>query len=386
MRASKVFSLTVKFIASKVNYFFSLGYERYNQVDNNFLIPLFLLGKGAKYLIGFPLGIFLGSLAGLAVALFNCFRVKKDDFVDDMHEVVPPTEIDVMAEELEAITSPTKQQSLPALSKEQIIAQKKNDLIQHAVLEKKTKFNDKITTLLAFINDNIEKLKPNYEKHKDILSRKSKLESNLDIKKATANTAKKISHYKTSLVSTGLCACGKKGIGGSCRVCRAPFVFGQTQQTIPVYVPDEERRALARKECEYIEKQLQSIAEELVLTTGDYNKINFLWGIKSNLESKHQRVKTITDHSDLLSLLTSYKAILKQLEEHLRVENFKKGAFLPKSDYATLFCSAKYIRKLTSEENVFEGLPEEIVEKIALTTVSPQMPENEAKDYFRLNC
>ena len=83
MKASKAFYKTLKFIMNGVNTIFSFGVDR--PVTNYLLIPLFLLGKLAKYTLGFLLGIILGGLAAFAISIINLFKAEKKQKKRKLH-------------------------------------------------------------------------------------------------------------------------------------------------------------------------------------------------------------------------------------------------------------------------------------------------------------
>lgn len=418
MKSSRAaFYATFKFITEMTNKIFSLGCDRLNYCSSIWPIPFYLIGKLAKYVIGFPLGIVAGLFAGGIVGIVNLFKNKK---VNDIEKEVSPTShtatFNPVSHELKKegmrnlflsdvdITSnrPIFNTEFNEFKKEGIHnlllssgkdgvpvqdtnIKKKAKIYQSALNEKKVKLRNKIDLLGVLIEDKITLLNQRCKIHDEILTHCDQLQSQLNDEGLIAHSAQKFSHNQPYTEKKMSCPCGfvKSYI---CPHCKMPAISHETIKTTPIYVPDTAKRNLAKRNCVSIAKELASEKEKTLLTQAEYTKREDLIEIKEKLCQFISLVSNVQNENKLLELLTNYSIILSEVEKHMSEEkSFRKNDYLPKSDYAQSIIAAMMIRQTSRGNVLFQKIPEEVQELIALATTLPGFSQEEARNIFRLN-
>ena len=149
MKAEKAFTLTLKFSMEFTNFIVSFGYDKLSSFDNYLALPLFFLGKLARYVIGFPLGILAGILAAGFVAIANLVKSNKKKSII----ISVPLKLDALEFNLPELSLPTNSSLVS-----QVIKQSK--IREDAFEEKKSKLTNKINLLINRINEKIALLSP----------------------------------------------------------------------------------------------------------------------------------------------------------------------------------------------------------------------------------
>jgi hypothetical protein len=67
MKPSVAFYSSFEYVTELTSHIFSFGHRRYFTNDNFFIVGLFLLGQLAKFIIGFPIGLIVGTFAAALV-------------------------------------------------------------------------------------------------------------------------------------------------------------------------------------------------------------------------------------------------------------------------------------------------------------------------------
>ena len=165
-----------------------------------------------------------------------------------------------------------------------------------------------------------------------------------------------------------------------------PVINHETIKIKDIYIPDTAERDFAKRNCESLEKDLASEKDKKKWTQAYYTKREDLNEIKKTLCQFISLVSKVQNDNELLNLLTNYRNTLSLVEKHISEErSFRKSDYLPKSDYAQSIVAAMMIRQTSRGNVLFQKIPLEVQELIALATISPEFSEEEAGVVFRLN-
>lgn len=375
MKPFEAFYSTFEFITTGTNKLFSLGNDKY--VDNYLLIPFFLFGKLAKYIVGFPLGAFLGLLAATMIAALNMFTITNKQNSEDQYNDLTDNE---------SIAVPGEERSSLQEKQHEITEKKKfpKDIKQLALLNKKYHLEHKISLLIQLIEEKIALLNPNCEKHEEVLQRCNQLKSKLNYQQSIAEGAQKFSHNEFYTETKVSCPCGHSQGVYLCTRCRMPLHNSVIQKKTPVYIPDEISRKIAKLNCESIKHTLESESLKLTTHLADYEKRSTLNIIKSILNNFVLRLNNFKNESGLISIYADYRGVLNKLQAlFLSEDTFRMCDFIPKSDYSQLFVATKWIQQLRRQNLFFKSMPEELIEHITISVVSPDFSHKEARDLFR---
>lgn len=369
MKPSFAFYSTFDFVTGITNKIFSLGYDNLGYDDGYLPLPLFLLGKCAKYLIGWPLGILAGSLAAGIVAIANLFYKNNGPVNQDRPPVRQNEPRVQLAEEEEK--QPNTNFKLPVLSHEERMISEKKAMEQRVFSEKKDQFLHRITALIQFITNKINLLQPQYQLYEGIKKNCLQFKADLAYQSSVSEGARKISHYSTETKTVWRCLCGAT-IAPICPYCRAPVYPHKVQESIPVYVPDEDRRLQAKNLCIFLSAQWKSECEKLAPVPAEYTLHGTLSDINSRLNSLLSHIKQINeDQKRLTPLLEKYLSILNEIEPLFYLkELFRKADFLPKSNYVQYFLALNMMEESKRQQGVFTAMPKAILRYIAFFTVS----------------
>lgn len=355
MKRTKAFFNTLDFIMSTIDKIFSLGCSEIN--DNYLHIPLFILGKLAKLFIGLPIGIFLGGLAVIAASIINLVKIKKEN--------IEKIESDDNSFEEELV----QEEQISAVEEINTSATKFKQTI---FLNKKQELGQKINLAIQFLDQKISLLKPNYDSFKEIINLCSKLKSQLSYQSMRAEQANKFSHNKTESITKVSCPCGL-ATSNICNRCKMPIHRQEVKKLVPVYVSDKVERASAREKCILIQDELNCKTLDLKLYKDDYDKSQTLSSKKHLLLGITKNLDCAIAEEDLDFILAEYKKILAKLNEHF--STFIPSQFFPKCQYSQLFVASKIIRQHGNNNCFFQSLPDELTQKIIISTVPSDFAE-----------
>ncbi|MBA3536504.1 MAG: hypothetical protein H0T84_07840 [Tatlockia sp.] len=355
MRASRAFHLVSDFIIKLVNFIFSFGYPELNDSDGYLPIPLYLFGKLVTFTIGYPLGFIFGVLGAGIVAFINLFRNEK---VNDR-----------------PLRSKNDQSLVYSKSeKEQSLNMDAIELVNYN--KKKEQLTDKINKLEQVLETEIAFLNSFCTVHENHLKQYNDLNASLRSKTYLAENAKKFSHNEINTTLVPNCFLLKLGKMNTSKTTLTPV-----SQSIPVYVPDEAQRNLAKKECESLNKEIKEFGTVSPNKPIQFNKRESLRSIKDEVKNLHSFVKSVKDDIALSHGIKSYKKYLEQLEPPLFRDNqYKKINYLPICDYSELMFASLMVKQLTKGNEFFKKVPRELTEKIIFHAVSdPSFSEKDAE-------
>lgn len=364
MKPYKAFKRVLNLTASSSDYLFSFGYNYFDA--HPFLLgplslPFYLLGKSAKYLIGFPLGLLCGGIAFGLTAMVNYFnnagieKMRNDKtLIKPSHHVIKNT-----------LYQP------PTLNIAHVDLEAKADInIElEALQEKKKVLTEKINEVVALLRQKIHELSPvclPYEKardrYNDLLHKKHMISHILQIK-------------RSNVIHT-CCACGSKTFSAAssiCTMCHSGILFPSVTQVMK-----------SETEINLVEQKLQK----------EFNNTPPLppteFTVKASLAAKKQEftllmrgVNQAANESTLLGLLKQFRGILISVHQFFTPEeNFNSEHYLPKSNYAQCLSAMVMINKSAGENGLFATIPDELREKVIAHTVD-QSAEQDAKKVFR---
>lgn len=154
MKSSRAFYATFKFITEMTNKIFSLGYDRLNYCNRIWPIPLYLIGKLAKYVIGYPLGIVAGLFAAGIVGIVKIFKDQKAN--DDEKEVYSTSNSPTFNPKFNELKKEGMQNLFLSSEKDEFFLEQDNNLIGKTnELEEDFVVSKKETTHLSVLSDEL---------------------------------------------------------------------------------------------------------------------------------------------------------------------------------------------------------------------------------------
>ncbi len=386
MKPSVAFFSTIEWVTELTSNIFSIGHSRIFHNDSIFIVPLFLLGQFAKFVIGYPLGFIVGAFAAGIVALINLFNPERQPGTAVQNQIEPEV---VMAaapilEAETAILQPTiVVQEAPVPSDE--ITKRTETVNRKSFAEKKTKLLGCADSLAQCIDQKLTRIQAVVQPYEESQQRIGHLKRELQMQNTIALSAKKFSHTETMIARETVCPCGNKAgfILFQCGLCKGPVFQKEIHKKNPVYIADTAARQTAQQ-------QAQIIAAELSEETKKYSQPPAECAVKAQLSQLNDQLRRLlpatqseVSESHLLSLLSRYKKILSEAENCFSTEDqFHKADFIPKSDYAQHYVAVKMLQQATRQNGLFQSLPIELQENVALFTTSSAFSEGDARHVF----
>ncbi|MBA2651438.1 MAG: hypothetical protein H0U73_04115 [Tatlockia sp.] len=365
-----------------MNIIFSLGYPELKNSHGFLPISLFWLGQLATYTIGYPLGFIFGGLAACMVVFINLFRtekgnnrlsqsgqIEKDNF-QELNNSLPTDrshDLTTKAKTVQTLicSKSEKEQSLDMHAIELVNCNKRKDQL----IDKISKVGQVIETEIAFLNSSCTVYENQLKKYHD-------LNATLRSKTYLAENAKKFSHNQINTTLVPSCFLIKLGKINTYKTTLAPL-----SQSIPVYVPDEAQRNLAKKECESLNKEIKELGTVSHNKPIQFSKRESLGSISDDLKTLQSLVKYAKNEIALSHGIKGYKEYLKKLDSLLfKGTQYNKINYLPICDYSELMFASLMVNQLTKGNDFFKNLPRELNEKIIFHAVSdPSFSEKDAK-------
>lgn len=323
---------------------FSMGYDELRYSRDSFSYVLFSFGKLMSFVIGYPLGIIVGTLAAGVVWFLNLFKNEnRNSSVNHMDiEFCRPT-FNKAEKILSQVSLDFSQQSNEyielnapsACGKDEMRTESKAPHIERGFNEKKERLLTRIAQLMEFIDKKIESIVSSceYKKYELILNHYAHLQEQLRNEKSVAENATKFSHNNSHTEITANCLCGWKSTPGICPCCHSPTFIRQTTKINPVYIPDMEKRDNAKNNCESLSEMLLSIESEKSNPPDGYKNKKFLNSIIDKIRNLIGLIKTTTIELDLSPRMSAYKQMLHEVELFfIHDEDFIKDDYLPTSN------------------------------------------------------
>lgn len=320
MDAATAFHSTFYSITQATDYIFSLGFSKRSDVSSGLKLPIDYFSRLATYVIGYPIGFMIAGIVSGVVYLIDLFKSPvdlKDNFlIKNNNSIEKPLDSVALDDRSNENDSPANESEL---------------LNQHALNEKKGDFRNQIEKLNALIDSKITALNRVCKVHKDQLERCDQLKENLNSNELTALYAKKIAHYETRIDSKISCPCGR-GTTRICFYCRKELVRIKKLTSIPVYVPDLEKRELACKNRPVIAQELELETKKLSTTKAQYEKntqhIDMLKNVEPRLSDLNYLVEKAIHAYELSILAATYEQLVKEVEG---CDNFLKEDIIGKT-------------------------------------------------------
>lgn len=395
MKPSEAFYSTIEQVTRVTSLIFSFGYDRIFMNDNVFIHVLFILGQFAKFVIGFPLGFIIGTFAAGIVAFINLFD-EDDDIVipNNVNPVInravtPVIEMKNIEPVIEIkVDIPTTRAAQPAPFPLDRVAKKTEEISRKSFAEKKRQLISSINLLTQFIDQKLIRVQPFVQPYEDSQQRIEDLKRQLATQYNIASSAKKFSHNDTKIDYKVSCLCGcTPGPGHMtlmCTFCKGPVVQKELRKTSPVYVADNAARRAAQIQSKTISLALDKEVKEYSQPPVECEIKKQLLGLNWQLQGILRSARTEKNDSNLLSVLLQYKNILSKAEHYLSTaeDHFSKADFTPKSDYAQQYVAVKMLQQAVRQNGLFQSIPTELQERVALFTTPSTFSEEDARHIF----